>query len=72
MWAAIGKFILANPQKTAGIVQVASGAILSSLGSLNLSQRTMGICLVAFGVLQAVFGFLRSADKGPPAIGVQP
>lgn len=69
MWKAVVQWILTNPQKTAGVVQVASGAILSSLGSLNLSQRTMGICLVAFGVLQAVFGFLRSADKGPPAIG---
>jgi hypothetical protein len=59
-------WIRKNPQRTAGIIQVASGSILASLPTLGLSQRSMSITIAGFGLVQAVFGYLKSqADASP-------
>lgn len=62
---AILAWITKHPQRTAGLVQVASGSILSSLPSLGLSTRTLAIVIMLFGLVQAVFGFLKTPDTPP-------
>jgi len=55
-----------HPQRTAGLIQVASGSLLSSLPTLGLNARTLAVLLTLFGLVQAVFGFLKSQQDVPP------
>lgn len=60
MWKdTIWPWLKANPQKTTGMIQVASGSVLASLPNLGLSPHAMAFAVMGFGLLQAVFGFLH-------------
>jgi len=64
MWKqTLWPWLKANPQKTIGMIQAASGSILASLPGLGLSPRSLGFTIMGFGVVQAVFGFLHK-DAG--------
>ena len=60
MWKdTIWPWLKANPQKTTGMIQVASGSILASLPTFQLPPVALSVILALFGLLQAVFGFLH-------------
>jgi len=53
-------WIKTHPQRTAGMIQVATGSLMASLPTLDLSPRSLAIALTVFGLIQAVFGYLKS------------
>lgn len=63
--SALWDWVKKHPQRTAGLVQVASGSILGSLPTLGLSARTLAFVIALFGLVQAVFGFLKSQQDPP-------
>ncbi len=64
---ALFDWIKAHPQRTAGMVQVAAGSLMASLPTLGLSPRALAFTIAAFGLVQAVFGFLKSQSDAPSA-----
>lgn len=60
-----------HPQRTAGLIQVATGSVLTSLPTLGLSVRTLALAIAAFGLVQAIFGFLQSAKDDAADDGAQ-
>jgi hypothetical protein len=61
----IFEWIKKHPQRTAGMVQIAAGSLMTSLPTLELSPKTLSIALMAFGLVQAVFGYLKSQSETP-------
>jgi hypothetical protein len=59
------EWIKKHPQRTAGMIQVAAGSLMASLPTLELSKRSLAVTLMFFGLVQAVFGYLKSqSDDG--------
>ena len=63
--SALWEWVKKHPQRTMGLVQVASGSLLTSLPTLGLSARTLAVFLTLFGLVQAVFGYLKSQQTEP-------
>jgi hypothetical protein len=59
------EWVKKHPQRTAGMVQIAAGSLITSLPTLELSPRALSIALMAFGLVQAVFGYLKSQSETP-------